>query len=173
MYVNHQVTYEHVKLSKTRMCCVSSLAWIIDSSGLIWLQSLKHWRTYRFQEFDLIHRCLCVMFCTLHYLHSNKPLHPVTTEKATFAKRKRQFASGVTVDSANAEKKQCMKNMEQRMHHTGCPRPATRSRSGPSPICGWHDIFRCKDLPLLHGGNHLQENIYSTYWIQSAFRNIC
>lgn len=93
-----------MKLSKTRMCCVSSLAWIIDSLGLIWLQSLKNWRTYRFQEFDLIHRCLCVMFCTLHYLHSNKPLHPVTTEKATFAKRKRQFASGVTVDSANAEK---------------------------------------------------------------------
>lgn len=82
------------KGSQSRTRRVLWLALTIHSLGSIWVQN---WRTYRFQEFDLIHRCLCVMFCTLHHLHSNKPLHPVTTEKVTFASRKRRVASGVTV----------------------------------------------------------------------------
>lgn len=44
--------------------------------------------TYRSEEFDLIHRCLCIVLRTLYHLHCNKPLHPATTEKVTFANRK-------------------------------------------------------------------------------------
>lgn len=35
--------------------------------------------THRTQEFDLVHRCLCVMLGALHHLHCHKPLHPAAT----------------------------------------------------------------------------------------------
>lgn len=85
------VTYVNLcKQSETNLYCVG----IFSSDSLhIWIYECSQQRTYRFEEFDLIHRRLCVMFCALHYLHCNKPLHPVTTEKGTFANRKQQYMS--------------------------------------------------------------------------------
>lgn len=57
------------------------------------------------------------------------------------------------------------------MHHTGCPRPATRSKSDPSPVYGWRGTFHCTDLPLSHGGNHLQGTTH-IHWIKSSQLNV-
>lgn len=57
------------------------------------------------------------------------------------------------------------------MRHTGCPRPATRSKSDPSPVYGWRGTFHCTDLPLSHGGNHLQETTH-IHWIKSSQLNV-
>lgn len=91
---------------------------------------------HTFQELDLIHSCLCVMPCTLHYFQGHEALAPATPRRKSAASPGQTH--GYIVLAPTKARGSIPAGTGPRGAKgtlTGCPSRARRWRSGPSPAC--------------------------------------